>query len=85
MKNTIYIEGIKGLNKEIATSANLINMLRANYKLCLQGYLRTGENEHVIVCKTDMDTNIINLYMDEIVESINNMISKQEILNKLGF
>ena len=71
--NTIYIENIEGLTSEIAKSSTLINMLRGKYKLCLQGFIRVGD-AHVIVCKTDIKENIINLFMEDIIKDINNII-----------
>ncbi len=73
--NTIYIENIEGLTSEIAKSSTLINMLRGKYKLCLQGFIRVGDT-HTIVCKTDIKENIINLFMDNIVIDINNIIKE---------
>ena len=71
--NTIYIENIKGLTSEIAKSSKLINILSSKYKLFIQGYISTGDM-HVIVCKTDIKENIINLFMEDIIKDINNII-----------
>ena len=71
--NTIYIENIEGLTSNIAKSSTLINMLRGNYKLCLQGFIRVGDT-HTIVCKTNIKENIINLFMEDIIKDINNII-----------
>ena len=71
--NTIYIENIKGLTSEIAKSSKLINTLSSKYKLLIQGYISTGDN-HVIVCNTNIKEDIINLFMDDIIKDINNII-----------
>lgn len=71
--NTIYIENIKGLTSEIAKSSKLINMLSSKYKLLIKGYISLGDS-HVIVCKTDIKENIINLFMEDIIKDINNII-----------
>ena len=71
--NTIYIENIKGLTSEIAKSSKLINMLSSKYKLLIQGYISTGDN-HVIVCNTNIEKSIINLFMEDIIKDINNII-----------
>lgn len=71
--NTIYIENIEGLTSEIAKSSTLINMLRGKYKLCLQGFIRVGDT-HTIVCNTNIKENIINLFMEDIIKDINNII-----------
>lgn len=71
--NTIYIENIEGLTGEIAKSSKLINMLSSKYKLLIQGYISTGDN-HVIVCNTNIKESIINLFMEDIIKDINNII-----------
>lgn len=71
--NTIYIENIEGLTSEIAKSTKLLNMLSSKYKLLIQGYISLGDN-HVIVCKTNIKENIINLFMEDIIKDINNII-----------
>lgn len=71
--NTIYIENIEGLTSEIAKSSKLINMLSSKYKLLIKGYISTGDN-HVIVCNTNIKENIINLFMEDIIKDINNII-----------
>lgn len=71
--NTIYIENIEGLTGEIAKSSKLINMLSSKYKLLIQGYISTGDM-HVIVCNTNIKENIINLFMEDIIKDINNII-----------
>lgn len=73
--NTIYIENIEGLTSNIAKSSTLINMLRGKYKLLLQGFIRVGDN-HTIVCKTNIKENIINLFMEDIIKDINNIIKE---------
>lgn len=71
--NTIYIENIEGLTSEIAKSSKLINMLSSKYKLLIQGYISTGD-AHVIVCHTNIKESIINLFMEDIIKDINNII-----------
>lgn len=71
--NTIYIENIEGLTSNIAKSSKLINMLRGKYKLLVQGYISLGDS-HTIVCKTNIKENIINLFMEDIIKDINNII-----------
>ena len=71
--NTIYIENIKGLTSEIAKSSKLINMLSSKYKLLIKGYISLGD-AHVIVCNTNIKENIINLFMEDIIKDINNII-----------
>lgn len=71
--NTIYIENIKGLTSEIAKSSKLINMLSSKYKLLIQGYISLGDT-HVIVCHTNIKESIINLFMEDIIKDINNII-----------
>lgn len=71
--NTIYIENIEGLSSEIAKSSELINMLSSKYKLLIQGYISLGDS-HVIVCHTNIKKDIINLFMEDIIKDINNII-----------
>ena len=71
--NTIYIENIKGLTSEIAKSSKLINILSSKYKLLIQGYISTGD-AHAIVCNTNIKEDIINLFMEDIIKDINNII-----------
>ena len=71
--NTIYIENIEGLTSKIAKSSKLINMLSSKYKLLIQGYISTGDT-HVIVCNTNIKESIINLFMEDIIKDINNII-----------
>ena len=48
-------------------------MLSSKYKLLIQGYISLGDS-HVIVCNTNIKESIINLFMEDIIKDINNII-----------
>ena len=76
MKNTIYIEGIK----RYLIGENGVNLivarLSSKYKMLLQQFIRIGDDELIVVCKSNLSENMYDL------ESIANEINDMLLLSK---
>ena len=72
MKNTIYIEGIKRyLISEIGVNS-IVARLSAKYKMLPQQLIRIGDDEIVIVCKSNLSKDMFDL--ESIADEINDML-----------
>ena len=76
MKNTIYIEGIKRYLMSKSGVNSIVARLSAKYKMLPQQFIRRGDDEIIIVCKSNLDENIYDL------ESITNEINDMLLLSK---
>ena len=76
MKNTIYIEGIKRYLMSEAGVNSIVARLSAKYKMLPQQFIRRGDDEIIIVCKSNLDEDIYDL------ESITNEINDMLLLSK---
>ena len=76
MKNTIYIEGIKRYLMSKSGVNSIVARLSAKYKMLPQQFIRRGDDEIIIVCKSNLDEDIYDL------ESITNEINDMLLLSK---
>ena len=76
MKNTIYIEGIKRYLMSESGVTSIVVRLSAKYKMLPQQFIRRGDDEIIIVCKSNLDEDIYDL------ESIANEINDMLLLSK---
>ena len=75
MKNTIYIEGIKRYLMSESGVTSIVVRLTSKYKLMPQQFIRRGDDEIIVVCKSNLSENIYDL------ESIANEINDMLLLN----
>ena len=75
MKNTIYVEGIKRYLIGENGVNSIVARLSAKYKMLPQQFIRRGDDEIIIVCKSNLDKDIYDL------ESITNEINDMLLLN----
>ena len=75
MKNTIYVEGIKRYLMSESGVTSIVVRLTSKYKLMPQQFIRRGDDEIIIVCKSNLDKDIYDL------ESIANEINDMLLLN----
>ena len=76
MKNTIYVEGIKRYLMSKSGVNSIVARLSAKYKMLPQQFIRRGDDEIIIVCKSNLDKDIYDL------ESIANEINDMLLLSK---
>ena len=76
MKNTIYIEGIKRYLMSESGVNSIVARLSAKYKMLPQQFIRRGNDEIIIVCKSNLSKNMFDL------ESIANEINDMLLLSK---
>ena len=76
MKNTIYIEGIKRYLMSESGVNSIVARLSAKYKMLPQQFIRRGDDEIIIVCKSNLDEDIYDL------ESITNEMNDMLLLSK---
>ena len=76
MKNTIYIEGIKRYLMSKSGVNSIVARLSAKYKMLPQQFIRMGDDEIVVVCKSNLSENMYDL------ESITNEINDMLLLSK---
>ena len=76
MKNTIYVEGIKRYLMSESGVTSIVARLSAKYKMLPQQFIRRGDDEIIIVCKSNLDKDIYDL------ESITNEINDMLLLSK---
>ena len=72
MKNTIYIEGIKRHLMSESGVTSIVVRLTSKYKLLPQQLIRIGDDEIVIVCKSNLSESMYDL--ESIANEINNML-----------
>ena len=76
MKNTIYVEGIKRYLMNESGVTSIVVRLTSKYKLMPQQFIRRGDDEIIVVCKSNLSENIYDL------ESIANEINDMLLLSK---
>ena len=76
MKNTIYVEGIKRYLMSESGVTSIVVWLTSKYKLLPQQFIRRGDDEIIVVCKSNLSENMFDL------ESIANEINDMLLLNK---
>ena len=76
MKNTIYVEGIKRYLMSESGVNSIVARLSAKYKMLPQQFIRRGNDEIIIVCKSNLSKNMFDL------ESIANEINDILLLSK---
>ena len=72
MKNTIYVEGIKRYLMSESGVASIVARLTSKYKLLPQQFIRRGDDEIVVVCKSNLSENMYDL--EDIANEINDML-----------
>ena len=76
MKNTIYVEGTKRYLMSESGVTSIVVRLTSKYKLMPQQFIRRGDDELILVCKSNLSENIYDL------ESIANEINDMLLLSK---
>ena len=76
MKNTIYVEGIKRYLIGESGVTPIVARLTRKYKLLPQQLIRIGDDEIVVVCKSNLSESMYDL------ESIANEINDMLLLSK---
>ena len=76
MKNTIYVEGIKRYLMSKSGVTSIVARLSAKYKMLPQQFIRRGDDEIIVVCKSNLSENMYDL------ESIANEINDMLLLSK---
>ena len=72
MKNTIYVEGIKRYLMSESGVTSIVARLTTKYKLLPQQLIRIGDDEIVIVCKSNLSESMYDL--ENIANEINDML-----------
>ena len=76
MKNTIYVEGIKRYLMSESGVTSIVARLTSKYKLLPQQLIKIGDDEIVVVCKSNLSESMYDL------ESIANEINDMLLLSK---
>ena len=76
MKNTIYVEGIKRYLMSKSGVNSIVARLSAKYKMLPQQFIRRGDDEIIVVCKSNLDEDVFDL------ESIANELNDMLLLSK---
>ena len=72
MKNTIYVEGIKRYLMSESGVTSIVVRLASKYKMLPQQFIRRGDDEIIVVCKSNLSENIYDL--KSIANEINDML-----------
>ena len=72
MKNTIYVEGIKRYLMSESGVTSIVVRLASKYKTLPQQFIRRGDDEIIVVCKSNLSENIYDL--KSIANEINDML-----------
>ena len=72
MKNTIYVEGIKRYLMSESGVTSIVVRLSSKYKMLPQQFIRRGDDEIIVVCKSNLSENMYNL--KDIADEINDML-----------
>ena len=72
MKNTIYVEGIKRYLMGEAAVTSIIARLTSKYKMLPQQFIRRGDDEIIIVCKSNLSESMYDL--EHITDELNDML-----------
>ena len=75
MKNTIYVEGIKRYLMSESAVNLIVVRLSSKYKMLPQQFIRRGDDEIIVVCKSNLSKDVYDL------ESIANEINDMLLLN----
>ena len=76
MKNTIYVEGIKRYLIGESGATSIVARLTRKYRLMPQQFIRRGDDEIIVVCKSNLDKDVFDL------ESIANELNDILLLSK---
>ena len=76
MKNTIYVEGIKRYLMSESGVTPIVARLTSKYKMMPQQFIRKGDDEIIVVCKSNLSKDMYDL------ESIANEINDMLLLSK---
>lgn len=76
MKNTIYVEGIKRYLIGESGVNLIVARLSSKYKMLPQQFIRRGDDELIVVCKSNLSENMFDL------ESIANELNDMLLLSK---
>ena len=72
MKNTIYIEGIKRYLIGESGVTSIVVRLTSKYKMLPQQFIRRGDDELIIVCKSNLSETMYDL--ENIADELNDML-----------
>ena len=72
MKNTIYVEGIKRYLIGESGVTPIVARLTRKYKLLPQQLIRIGDDEIVVVCKSNLSESMYDL--ENITDELNDML-----------
>ena len=72
MKNTIYVEGIKRYLMSESGVTSIVVRLTSKYKMLPQQFIRRGDDEIIVVCKSNLSANMYDL--ESIADEINDML-----------
>ena len=72
MKNTIYIKGIKRYLIGESGVTSIVARLTSKYKMLPQQFIRRGDDELIIVCKSNLSESMYNL--ENIADELNDML-----------
>ena len=72
MKNTIHVEGIKRYLMSESGVTSMVARLTSKYKLLPQQFIRIGDDEIVVVCKSNLSESMYDL--ENITNEINDML-----------
>ena len=72
MKNTIYVEGIKRYLIGESGVTPIVARLTSKYKMMPQQFIRRGDDEIIVVCKSNLSANMYDL--ENIANEINDML-----------
>ena len=72
MKNTIYVEGIKRYLIGESGVTPIVARLTSKYKMMPQQFIRRGDDELIVVCKSSLSKDMYNL--ENITNEINDML-----------
>ena len=72
MKNTIYIEGIKRYLIGESGVTPIVARLTRKYKLLPQQFIRVGDDEIIVACKSNLSESMYDL--ENIADELNDML-----------
>ena len=72
MKNTIYVEGIKRYLIGESGVTPIVARLTSKYKMMPQQFIRKGDDEIIVVCKSNLSESMYDL--ENIANEINDML-----------
>ena len=72
MKNTIYVKGIKRYLMSESGVNSIVARLSAKYKMLPQQFIRRGDDELIVVCKSNLSKDMYDL--EDVANEINDML-----------